>query len=40
MQKEGRPHVDYSFIQAARLDAQLRHLMRWKFTLLHLQPNF
>lgn len=32
--------MDYSFIQAAKLDAQLRHLMRWKIILLHLQPNF
>lgn len=34
------PHVDYNFIQAAKLDAQQKHLMRWKITLLHLQPNF
>lgn len=34
------PHVDYCFIQAARPDAQLRHLKRWKFNLLHLQHNF
>ena len=32
--------MDYSSIPAARLDAQQKHLMRWKITLLHLQPNF
>ena len=32
--------MDYSFIQAARLDVQIKHLMKWKVTLLHLQPNW
>lgn len=32
--------MDYNFIKVAKLNAQSRHLMRWKFILLHLQHNF